>query len=221
MCIAVSEICCAWSLQSYETSSYVSLTFFKQKACKRFTISTSKGHTALFCAVKVQLDWSYTWLEEICHFKNIYIYLHQDKCHSSRRCALAVHLQSDLHLPSPLSVGSISIHCHQSTKKGYIYIYMEKPYYKIVFLITFMQFICFLVLCFSSHFSCGVGFFVWHVFFFFTFLFLLTFSNKWKENNNPKKLIRVGREIKNHRFKSTFLVHENVSNETDENTNCS
>lgn len=82
-----------------------------------------------------------------------------------------------------------------------------------------MQFICSLVPSFYSHFSCGVGFFVWYGF--FTFLFLLTFFNKWKENNNPKKLIPVGREIKNHRFKSTFLVDENASNETDENTNCS
>lgn len=68
MCIAVSEVCCGQSLQSYKTSTYVSPTFFKQKACKWFTVNTTKGQTVLFCTVKVQLDWSYIWLKEICHF---------------------------------------------------------------------------------------------------------------------------------------------------------
>lgn len=134
-------------------STYVSPTFFKQKACKWFTANTTKGQTVLLCTVKVQVDWSYIWLKEICHFfKKIYITTSSQAsffkmmcftCASSiLNCIFQVHYQYALF---PYTVIKVP-------KKD---IYIEQSYYKTVFLITFMQFTCFLVPCFSSYFSCG------------------------------------------------------------------
>lgn len=138
-------------------STYVSPTFFKQKACKWFTGNTTKGQTVLFYTVKVQLDWSYIWIKKIHHFlKKIYVTASSQvpffkmmcfTCMCSiLNCIFWVHYQYALF---PYTVIKVP-------KKD---LYFEQSYYKIVFLITFTQFISSLVPCFSSHFSCGVWFF--------------------------------------------------------------